>query len=170
MRGRFEPPHSYYFEQTNRWFLHLWDNRKNCFDLKHAAITLNESHLLLRSRFYLLDELLQILLFSCPRWTPNRWCLFSASVPLLLLLLSVGSRRSGRRDADWRPVRAESLLPVLTLSWGWAGRAGGVPRGGGVAAVADFWLEIELLSQEIRNLDRCGAITQSCNMMGSVIQ
>lgn len=110
--------------------------------------------------FYLFNELLQILLLPC--WTLHLWHFYSAFVLLWLLLHSVRSRRSGRCDADGCPVCAGSLLPFLTLLWDWAVGPGGVPGGGGMTAIADFWLEEKLLSQEIRHLEKDGTFRQSC--------
>lgn len=84
-----------------------------------------------------------------------------------MLLLSVWSWGSGRCDADGCLIRAGSLLPFLTLFWDWAVGPGGVPGGGGTTAIADFWLEEKLLSQEIRHLNRDGTFRQSCKIIGA---
>lgn len=113
--------------------------------------------------FYLFNELLQILLL--PGWTLPRRRSYSAFVLLWLLPLSVRPRGSGRRDADGCLISAGSLLPFLTLFWDWAVGLGGVPGGGGTAAVADFWLEEKLLPQEIRHLNRDVTFRQSCKII-----
>lgn len=117
------------------------------------------------SFLYLLDELLQILLFSCSHWAPHLWCFHST---FWLLLLSVGSWRSGRCDVDWCPVCAGFLLLVLTFLRDWAGRPGGVPGGGGMTtAIVYFWLEEKLLSQEVRHLGRGGTFRQSYKIINA---
>lgn len=113
--------------------------------------------------FYLFNELLQILLLPC--WTLHRRRFYSAFVLLWLLLLSVRSWGSGRCDADGCLISAGSLLPFLTLFWDWAVGLGGVPGGGGMTAIADFWLEEKLLSQEIRHLSRDVTFRQSCKII-----